>query len=128
MVCLGRRHSRTSTLACRRFFSKLVTRTDEDSRGFETHLLQADAVAQGMSRERYRALLLERCHLVWHFNPVCAAAASRMGDPADADLQAIGVPGRQASDHSPAMHTLALVGYNQWAAERRHPCSVLGMI
>ena len=33
-----------------------------------------------MSVERYRTLLLELYHVVWHFNPVCAAAASRMGD------------------------------------------------
>ena len=30
--------------------------------------------------------------------------------------------------HAPAVHTLALVGYNYWAADRRHPCSVLGML
>jgi heme oxygenase len=26
------------------------------------------------------------------------------------------------------VHTLALNGYNYWAADRRHPCSVLGML
>ena len=26
------------------------------------------------------------------------------------------------------MHTLALNGYNYWAADRRHPCSALGML
>ena len=30
--------------------------------------------------------------------------------------------------HAPAVHTLALNGYNYWAADRRHPCSVLGML
>jgi hypothetical protein len=30
--------------------------------------------------------------------------------------------------HEPSMHTLALTGYNYWAADRRDPCSVLGMM
>ena len=62
------------------FFAELVIRTDEDRRAFETHPVIVDAVARGMSLERYRALLLELYHVVWHFNPVSAAAASRMGD------------------------------------------------
>ena len=41
------------------FFAELVTRTDEDRRAFETHPVIVDAVALGMSVERYRALLLE---------------------------------------------------------------------
>ena len=135
------------------FFAELITRTDEDRRAFETHPVVVDAVAQGMTVERYRALLLELYHVVWHFNPVCAAAASRMGTPADEalqpirhflyahmheemgheqwvlnDLDAIGVGLDAARAHGPAVCTLALTGYNHWAAERRHPCSVLGML
>jgi len=112
-----------------------------------------DAVASGMSVERYRALLLELYHVVWHFNPVCAAAASRMGTPALEslqpirhflyehmqeesgheqwvlnDLEAIGVATADARAHEPAIATLSLNGYNYWAADRRHPCSVLGML
>ena len=131
------------------FFAELVTRTDEDRRGFETHAAVVDAVAHGMQLERYRALLLELYHVVWHFNPVCAAAASRMDDGLQPirhflyehmheemghenwvlnDLQAIGVPEAAARAHTPGVHTLALNGYNYWAADRRHPCSVLGML
>jgi pyrroloquinoline quinone (PQQ) biosynthesis protein C len=134
-------------------FAELITRTDEDRRAFETHPVLVDAVAQGMSLDRYRALLLELYHVVWQFNPVCAAAASRMGTPAHEELQpirhflyahmheetgheswvlndldAIGVPAEQARAHSPGIHTLALNGYNYWAADRRHPASVLGML
>jgi pyrroloquinoline quinone (PQQ) biosynthesis protein C len=108
-----------------------------------------EAVAKGMSVQRYRALLLELYHLVWHFNPVCAAAASRMTDDFSAvryflyehmqeesghevwvrnDLEAIGVPPAQSLAHEPGVHTLALTGYNYWAADRRHPCSALGML
>jgi pyrroloquinoline quinone (PQQ) biosynthesis protein C len=131
------------------FFGELVTRTDEDRRAFETHPVVLEAAAHGMSIERYRALLLELYHVVWHFNPVCAAAASRMPDAFQPvrhflyrhmheetgheewvlnDLDAVGVTRGDARAHAPAVHTLALNGYNYWAADRRHPCSALGML
>ncbi|MCW5635344.1 MAG: iron-containing redox enzyme family protein [Rubrivivax sp.] len=135
------------------FFADLIGRTDEDRRAFETHPVVLDAVAKGMTVERYRALLLELYHVVWHFNPVCAAAASRMGTPAHEphqsvrhflyehmheesghetwvlnDLDAVGVPASDARAHQPSVHTLSLAGYNYWAADRRHPCSALGML
>jgi pyrroloquinoline quinone (PQQ) biosynthesis protein C len=131
------------------FFATLVTDTDEDRRAFETHPRIVAAVAEGMDVERYRALLLELYHVVWHFNPVCAAAASRMDDRYQGtrhflyehmheekgheswvlnDLDAIGVPEAAARSHVPSISTLSLNGYNYWAADRRHPCSVLGML
>ena len=136
-----------------RFFAELVTSTDEDRRGFETHPVVMAAVADGMTVQRYRAFLLELYHVVWYFNPVSAAAASRMGTPQDEalqavrhflfehmfeekghetwvlnDLQAVGVAPQQAQAHEPSAHTLALVGYNHWATEHRHPCAALGML
>jgi len=131
------------------FFAELVTTTDEDRRAFETHPVVVDAVAQGMSVERYRALLLELYHVVWHFNPVCAAAASRLSDEfvdvryflydhiqeekghevwVRNDLEAVGVAPAATQAHAPGADTLALNGYNYWAADRRHPCSALGML
>ena len=135
------------------FFADLITHTDEDRRAFENHPVLLAAVADGMSVERYRALLLELYHVVWNFNPVCAAAASRMGTPSDErlqpirhflyehmheesghetwvlnDLDAVGVALQPAREHPPSVHTLALNGYNYWAADRRHPCSVIGML
>ena len=131
------------------FFAELVTRTDEARRGFETNPVVLDAVANGMSIERYRKLLLELYHVVWHFNPVCAAAASRIPDEHRQvryflyelmheesgheewvmnDLEAVGVGAADTRGHAPSLHTLALTGYNYWAADRRHPCSVLGMM
>jgi len=131
------------------FFADLVVRTDEARRAFETHPVVLDAVANGMPVERYRRFLLELYHVVWHFNPVCAAAASRMPDTHRQiryhlyehmheesgheewvlnDLDAVGVGPEATRTHRPEVHTLALSGYNYWAAERRHPCSVLGMI
>ena len=135
------------------FFTDLITSTDEDRRAFENHPVLLDAVAHGMPVDRYRALLLELYQVVWHFNPVCAAAASRMGRPDEEslqpvrhflyehmheecghetwvlnDLEAVGVTLADAQGHRPSAHTLALVGYNHWAADRRHPCSVIGML
>ena len=131
------------------FFADLVMRTDEARREFETNAVVLDAVANGMPIDRYRRLMLELYHVVWHFNPVCAAAASRLPDAQREvryylyehmheesgheawvmnDLAAIGVDAEQTRAHPPSIHTLALTGYNHWAADRRHPCSVLGMM
>ena len=132
-----------------KFFIDLVTRTDEARRAFETHPVVAEVVAGGMSLERYRKFLLELYQVVWHFNPVTAAAASRVDDAHRAvryflyehmheekgheewvlaDLDAMGVSAAQCLAHEPHPFTLALNGYNYWAADRRHPCSVLGML
>lgn len=131
------------------FFADLVVRTDEARRAFETHPKTLEGVAEGMSLERYRSFLLELYHVVWHFNPVCAAAASRIPDPLRqvryflyehmheesgheqwvvSDLDAVGVREAAIARHAPSVHVLSLNGYNYWAAERRHPCSVLGML
>jgi len=131
------------------FFGDLVIRTDEARRDFETHPVVLDAVAHGMTVERYRRFLLELYHVVWHFNPVSAAAACRIPDSHRQiryflyqhmqeesgheewvmnDLCAIGVEPHAARTLQPGLHTLALCGFNYWSAEHRHPCSVLGMI
>ena len=131
------------------FFADLVTRTDEARREFETNPVVLEAVANGMPVERYRKLLLELYHVVWHFNPVCAAAASRVPDSHRQvryflyehmqeesgheawvmnDLEAVGVAHAATTAHTAGVHTLALNGYNYWSADRRHPCSVLGMM
>jgi pyrroloquinoline quinone (PQQ) biosynthesis protein C len=131
------------------FFVDLITSTDEARRAFESHPVALDAVANGLSLERYRRLLLELYQLVWHFNPICAAAASRVQDEhrqiryflyehmqeesgheewIGNDLQAVGVSRLALAEHQPTSSTLALVGYNYWSADRRQPCSVLGMM
>jgi len=131
------------------FFADLVMRTDEARRDFETNPVVLDAVAHGMPIERYRKLLLELYHVVWHFNPVCAAAASRVADEHRQvryflyehmheesgheqwvmnDLEAVSVSQATLHAHRPSLHTQALTGYNYWAADRLHPCAVLGMM
>jgi pyrroloquinoline quinone (PQQ) biosynthesis protein C len=131
------------------FFMELVSRTDEARRGFESNSKVLDIVANGLPVERYRNFLLELYHVVWHFNPVCAVAASRLSDEHREvryflyehmeeekghegwvlnDLEAIGVPSEVSLKHIPSKTILGMNGYNYWAAERRHPCSALGMI
>lgn len=131
------------------FFFDLVTQTDEPRRAFESNAVVLDAVANGMPLERYRKLLLELYHLVWHFNPTCALAASRLSDDFATiryflyrhmheesgheqwvlnDLEAVGVAQSLVVAYVPSPHALALSGYNYWAADRRHPCSILGMM
>ena len=131
------------------FFMDLVARTDEARREFESNSKVLDIVANGLPIERYRKLLLELYHVVWHFNPVCAVAASRLTDKHREiryflyehmeeekghegwvlnDLEVVGVPVSLSLQYAPSNTILGMTGYNYWAAERRHPCSALGMI
>lgn len=131
------------------FFADLVLRTDEDRRAFETNAVVMEAVATGMSVERYRRLLIELYHVVWHFNPISAAAASRLSDKYQKvrhflyehmqeeagheewvlnDLEAIGVSREKTREEVPSAFTRTLCGYNYWSADRGHPCSSLGMM
>jgi len=131
------------------FFLDLVTRTDEARRCFETNPKVLEIVAKGLPIDRYRNLLLELYHVVWHFNPICAAAASRISDTNRHvryflyehmqeevgheewvlnDLAAMGVSREKSLAHVPTVCLLGLNGYNYWSADRRHPCSALGMV
>jgi pyrroloquinoline quinone (PQQ) biosynthesis protein C len=131
------------------FFIDLISLTDEARRQFETNPRVLRIVADGLSVERYRKLLLELYHVVWHFNPTCAAAASRLGNQHSEiryylydhmmeekgheewvvnDLEVVGVGRQEVRQYRPSNALLALNGYNYWAADRRNPCSVLGMV
>jgi pyrroloquinoline quinone (PQQ) biosynthesis protein C len=44
------------------------------------------------------------------------------------DLEVVGVGRQGVRQHRPSNALLALNGYNYWAADRRNPCSVLGMV
>lgn len=131
------------------FFLGLVSQTDEARRRFETSSNVLEIVANGLTLPRYQRLLLELYHVVWHFNPTCAAAAARLSDDHRHvryflydhmneekgheewvlnDLQATGLTPIGARGYRPTHVMLALNGYNYWCADRRHPCSVLGMI
>ncbi len=131
------------------FFIDLVARTDEARRTFETNSRVMAIVANGLPVARYRTLMLELYHLVWHFNPVCAAAASRIDDRHKQvryflydhmqeekgheewvlnDLAVVGVDAAQALRYKASTNMLALNGYNYWVADRLNPVGVLGML
>ena len=131
------------------FFMDLVSVTDTARREFESGSRVLDIVANGLPLPRYRTMLLELYHLVYHFNPACAAAASRMTDKHKHvryflydhmngekgheewvlnDLKVVGVSESEAFRYTPTPEMLGLNGYNYWSADRRHPCSILGML
>jgi pyrroloquinoline quinone (PQQ) biosynthesis protein C len=131
------------------FFTELILDTDEARRSFEMNPVVFEAAANGMSLERYQRLLCELYHIVWHFNPICAAGASRISDEnAEVryflyrhmqeeagheqwvlnDLEAIGFGHQKVMAHAPSCHVLGMLGFNYWSADRRHPCSILGML
>lgn len=132
------------------FFRQLVDQTDDARKAFERHARVVEACAQGMDRERYLAFLRELYALVWHFNPVSAAAAAKLPPKLRfvqaylyehmheeeghdewvlGDVAAIGGDVEEVrgslDDCSPA--TQAFIGFNYWLAERK-PVGVLGML
>jgi len=132
------------------FFIELVEATDGPRRELENLPKVQSMIHEGLDVERYRIFLHELYHIVWHFCPVMAAAASRCDDRyrelrsdlyerlSDEqgheewvleDLEAVGGDVRSARALSPASEpTQALIGYNYYCAEHLNPCSVLGMV
>lgn len=133
-----------------RFFQQLVSNTDSARKAFERHERVVEACAAGMERERYLRFLRELYTLVWHFNPISAAAAARL--PASlrymqaylyehmheeeghdawvlGDVDAIGGDvddvRRSLDAGSPASQSF--VAFNYWMAER-NPAGVFGML
>ena len=125
------------------------TRPDATSRRTQSSLA---AVAEGMSVERYRRLLLELYQHRLALQPdLCRGRKPRFrtstrevryflyrhmheesGHEAmggERPSRPIGVYRRRpCGAHPPSRHVLALNGYNYWAADRAHPCSILGMM
>lgn len=131
------------------FFQELLERTDAARRQFETAEAVLEIVAHGMELSRYRHFLMELHAVVWHFNPVCAAAVSRMGpgrawlreflyrhmheeaghdDWVLQDLEAVGGRSIDVGRHLPSVPTRCLMAFNHWQADRGEPCGVLGML
>ena len=133
-----------------RFFQQLVDRTDHARKAFERHPRVVEACASGMERGRYLRFLRELYTLVWHFNPISAAAAVRL--PASlrylqaylyehmheeeghdawvlGDVAAIGgnVEAVRASLDAGSPAVQSFIAFNYWMAERK-PAGVLGML
>lgn len=104
-------------------------------------------IHKGLTLPEYRAFLRDLYHVVWHFCPIMAAAAARCDERLRAiryelyerieeekghedwvleDLRALG--GDVDLGMPPSAPVEAMIGFNYYASERVHPCSVLGML
>jgi pyrroloquinoline quinone (PQQ) biosynthesis protein C len=102
-----------------------------------------------MTLEEYKAWMADIYHIVWHFCPIMAAAASRCPDEfvdvryhlyhnieeeqgqekmVLADLKALGVDPEVITVSMPSNSVLAMIAYNYYTVERVHPCTVIGML
>lgn len=131
------------------FFIRLIEATDTNRRDLEGLQKVQDMLNGKMSKESYQAFLMDLYHIVWHFCPIMAAAASRCPDRfVDVryhlyhnideekghekmvlnDLKTFGVDGVVVANTPPSYAVQAMLAYNYHAPERVHPCSVLGML
>lgn len=131
------------------FFISLIEMTDASRRELEALPKVHAMIHHGLTLAEYRAFLHDLYHIVWHFCPIMAAAASRCGDEFRnvryelydrigeekghetwvlEDIEAMGGDVRGAGAEAPSAPVQAMIGFNYHAAERVHPCSVLGML
>jgi pyrroloquinoline quinone (PQQ) biosynthesis protein C len=131
------------------FFITLLETTDTSRREFEAIPKMNSMLVRGLSAAEYQAFLHDLYHIVWHFCPIMAAAASRCGDAFRQvryelyerleeerghemwvleDLEAVGGDVAQVRASLPSAPVQCLLAYNYYCGERSHPCSVLGML
>jgi pyrroloquinoline quinone (PQQ) biosynthesis protein C len=131
------------------FFITLIERSDANRRAIERMPKVQSMLRSGLPLPEYRAFLHDLYHIVWHFCPVMKAALARCDASFDLvrrellerieeetghdawvleDLAAVGGDPERARTGAPSAPVQAMVGFNYYAAERVHPCSVLGML
>lgn len=131
------------------FFITLVEDSDASRRSIESSPRVHEMMHKGLPLKEYLAFLRDLYHIVWHFCPIMATAAARCGDPLRnvryelyerieeekghetwvlEDIGALGGDTRGRDVAAPSAPVQAMIGYNYYAAERVHPCSVLGML
>jgi pyrroloquinoline quinone (PQQ) biosynthesis protein C len=131
------------------FFIRLLETTDANRCELEGLQKIQDMLNGKMTKEEYKTFLMDLYHIVWHFCPIMAAAASRCPDEfVDVryhlyhsideekghekmvldDLLVFGVDAETVKA-APVSHPVqALLAYNYYASERIHPCCVVGML
>ena len=131
------------------FFIRLLEATDTNRREMEA-IPKVQSMLHGkMSRAAYQDFLMDLYHVVWHFCPIMAAAASRCPDKfIDVryhlyhniedekghenmvldDLAAFDVAPQKVRSTPPSYPVQAMIAYNYHVSERVHPCCVLGML
>jgi len=131
------------------FFISLIESSDAHRRAIERMPKVHAMVHKGLSLPEYRAFLRDLYHIVWHFCPVMKVAVERCDASFGAvrrdllerieeetghdqwvleDIAAVGGDAARARTGTPSVPVQAMVGFNYYAAERVHPCSVLGML
>ena len=131
------------------FFITLVENSDASRRAIENAPKVQSMMHKGLTLPEYRAFLRDLYHIVWHFCPIMATAAARCDDRLRDiryelyerieeekghedwvldDIGALGGDAKGAHAASPSAPVRAMIGFNYYAAERVHPCSVLGML
>ncbi len=131
------------------FFITLIETTDASRRELEAEPKIHSMIHHGLTLPEYRAFLHDLFHIVRHFCPIIAAAASRCDDTYRTvrmelyerieeekgheewvldDIRAMGGDIDAARTQPPSAPVQSVIGFNYWAAERQHPCSVLGML
>lgn len=131
------------------FFITLLESTDANRRDLEAIPKVHAMVNHGLNLAEYQAFLHDLYHIVWNFCPIMAAAASRLGDDFREvryelyerieeekghelwvleDIAAVGGDVARAKGEPPSAATQAMIAWNYHGADRKHPCSVLGML
>jgi pyrroloquinoline quinone (PQQ) biosynthesis protein C len=131
------------------FFITLVEMTDANRRDLENVPRVHSMIHHGLNLAEYRAFLHDLYHVVWHFCPLMAAAAGRCADRFRdvryelyeriqeekgheqwvlEDIEALGGDVASVGSGAPSAPVQAMIGFNYYAVERVHPCSVLGML
>jgi pyrroloquinoline quinone (PQQ) biosynthesis protein C len=131
------------------FFIELIEATDTSRREMEALPKVQDMLNGRMSEQDYKLFLKDLYHIVWHFCPIMAAAASRCPDEfIDVryhlyhnideekghenmvlnDLAHFGVDINAVKTSRPSVSAQAMIAYNYYVSERIHPCCVIGML
>ena len=131
------------------FFITLLENSDASRRAIETLPKVQSMMHKGLTLPEYRAFLHDLYYIVFHFCPIMAVAMGRcdghlsnireelrerIGEETGheqwvlQDVVAIGADTRGVTTTPPSAPVQAMIGFNYYAAERVHPCSVLGML
>jgi pyrroloquinoline quinone (PQQ) biosynthesis protein C len=131
------------------FFITLIEMTDAARRSLEEIPKMHQMIHHGLTLVEYRAFLHDLYHIVWHFCPVMAAAASRCDERFRQvryelyerieeekghetwvleDIEVLGGDVAAARSEPPSAPVQAMIAFNYFGAERVHPCSVVGML
>lgn len=131
------------------FFFSLVENSDASRRAIENLPKVHSMMHKGLTLPEYGAFLHDLYHIVLHFCPIMAIAMARCDDQLTRvreelreriveetdheqwvleDIAAIGGNAHRVTAMPPSAPVQAMIGFNYYAAERVHPCAVLGML